>query len=264
MGAQRRGAGETAARRDDLRAASVATSSERSSRPSAHARVGSGDPASGSSPLARPALSAHDVGMTTSPPNTEVLLFDGFDDLDAVAPLEILTAAGFTVQLVRPAGHPGSVRSAHGMTIAVAHELGDAAELIVVPGGGWLDGSPQGVRHQCDGELPSALAALHARGAVLASVCTGALLLAAGGLLTGRPAVTNRLALDDLERAGAVVRRDARVVDDGDVVTSGGPASGLDLAVHLVERFRGPAAAEQAARRLEHTVVGPIRTPAPI
>ncbi|HEX3976971.1 MAG TPA: DJ-1/PfpI family protein [Solirubrobacteraceae bacterium] len=189
-------------------------------------------------------------------PLTEVVVFDGFDDLDAVAPLEILTAAGFPTRVVRPAGHPTTVHSAHGLVLDVAAELASPA-LVLVPGGGWLDAAP-GVRDQCEAPLPAALAGLHEAGTVVASVCTGAMLLARAGLLTGRPAVTNRNALDDLAAAGADVRRDARVVDDGSVVTGGGPAAGIDVAIRLVARFAGEAAGQEAAARLEHVPVGPV------
>lgn len=129
---------------------------------------------------------------------------------------------------------------------------------MVVPGGGWRDRSAAGVRSQCEGDLPKLLARRHESGTVIASVCTGAMQLAASGLLTGRPAVTNRIALDDLQRAGADVRREARVVDDGSVVTCGGPAAGLDLGLRLVQRFCGADAAAQAAQRLEHDPIGPV------
>src|ERR1700729_579688 len=212
----------------------------------------------------------HDGAMTpNSPlPLTEIVVFDGFDDLDAIAPLEILTAAGFPTRVVRPAGHAATVHSAHGLVMQVDAELMSApvlasaagvepssgpgadaqasAGLVVVPGGGWLDAAP-GVRDQCEGPLPAMLAARHDAGAVLASVCTGAMLRARAGLLSGRPAVTNRNALDDLAQAGADVRRDARVVDDGSVVTAGGPAAGLDLAIRLVARFAGEDAGREAA-----------------
>jgi putative intracellular protease/amidase len=192
-------------------------------------------------------------------PLTEVLVFDGFDDLDAVGPLETLTAAGFPTRVVRPAGHATTVHSAHGLVMEVEGQLagGAAPALVVVPGGGWLDAAP-GVRDQCEGPLPAALAALHDAGTVVASVCTGAMLLARAGLLTGRPAVTNRNALDDLAAAGADVRREARVVDDGSVVTGGGPAAGIDVAIRLVARFAGEDAGREAAARLEHEPVGPV------
>jgi len=210
-------------------------------------------------PLATPARRLHDGDMTeNSPlPLTEVVVFDGFDDLDAIAPLEVLTAAGFPTRVVRPPGHAPTVHSAHGLVMQVDAELGATPELVIVPGGGWLDAA-LGVRDQCAGPLPAAIAALHDAGTVIASVCTGAMLLARAGLVAGRPAVTNRNALGDLAEAGADVRRDARVVDDGSIVTAGGPAAGLDLAVRLVARFAGEQAGREAAARLEHEPVGPV------
>lgn len=196
----------------------------------------------------------------TDGPITDVLVFDGFDDLDAIAPLEILTAAGFPTRLVRPAGHPATVASAHGLTLIVTSSLGDPPALMIVPGGGYRDDNG-GVRTQSAGPLPARLAELHAAGTVLASVCTGAMLLATAGLVRGRRAVTNRIALDALADAGAEVHADARVVDDGDIVTCGGPSAGLDLSVHLVDRFLGDAAAHAAADRLEYTPGGRVLTP---
>ena len=190
------------------------------------------------------------------PPTTEVVFFDGFDDLDAIAPLEVLTESGFDVRFVCVPGQAREVRSAHGLQITVAGELSHEPELVVVPGGGWIDNTAAGARAQSEGRLPGLLADLHARGTVIASVCTGAMLLATAGLLRGRPAVTNRGALDDLARFGAEVHAEARVVDDGSIVTSGGVVAGLDLALWLVERFCSAQDAAQAAQRLEHARVG--------
>jgi transcriptional regulator GlxA family with amidase domain len=210
-------------------------------------------------PLVKRAGGRQDAVMTTSP-RTQVLFFDGVDDLDPIGPLEILTAAGLPVTAVRPADHPSKVHTAHGLTLEIDPVLDETAELVIVPGGGWLDAGP-GVRTHTTGALPAQLAAIHSRGTVIASVCTGAMLVAAAGLLDGRPAVTNRGAFDDLAAAGAIVEREARVVDIGDVVTSGGPAAGLDLGVHLVGRFLGAEAGQAAAARLEHVPVGPVLTP---
>ena len=196
------------------------------------------------------------MATTPAPPVTEILFFDGFDDLDAIAPFEILAAAGFPLRAVSPPGSARQVTSAHGLRVALEGELAEPA-LLVIPGGGWRDGIDHGVRALTAGNLPGQLAELHQRGTMLASVCTGAMLLAAGGLLTGRPAVTHRIALEDLAHAGADVRAQARVVDDGSVVTCGGPTAGIDMAVHLVQRFLGPAAAEGASVRIEHQRVGP-------
>jgi transcriptional regulator GlxA family with amidase domain len=76
----------------------------------------------------------------------------------------------------------------------------------------------------------------------VATVCGGSLALAMAGLLEGRNAVTHVLGLDVLDAAGVNVVR-ARVVDDGDLVTAGGVTSGLDLALHLLQRTYGPRVA---------------------
>jgi transcriptional regulator GlxA family with amidase domain len=201
--------------------------------------------------------------MTTTAARTQILFFDGVDDLDPIGPLEILTSAGLPTRAVRPTGHPATIHTAHGLVIEVAAELDEDAQLVIVPGGGWRDDNG-GVRKLARGPLPAQLAALHSRGTVLASVCTGAMLLATAGLLKGRPAVTNRIALDDLAASGARVHPEARIVDDGDLLTAGGPAAGLDLGVHLVGRFLGAEAGAAAAARLEHEPVGPVLTPATI
>jgi transcriptional regulator GlxA family with amidase domain len=192
------------------------------------------------------------IRRMTTLPTTHILFFDGFDDLDAVAPFEILTAARFPTRAVRPPGAGATVTTHHGLTLTIADEQGDAPELVIVPGGAWRDGAVSGVRAQTEGPLPRRLAELHRQGTVIASVCTGAMLLAAAGLLDGRPATTHHAALDDLAAAGADVRRDARVVDDGDILTAGGVTAGIDLALRLIERYAGESASRVAASRLEY------------
>jgi transcriptional regulator GlxA family with amidase domain len=78
------------------------------------------------------------------------------------------------------------------------------------------------------------------------------ILVAAGGLLDGRPATTHHDDFDDLEGKAAPVIRDARVVDDGDIITSGGVTSGLDLALWLAEKHIGPEVANRAAAGMEY------------
>ena len=95
------------------------------------------------------------------------------------------------------------------------------------------------------------MAAAADTGTLMASVCTGAMLLAHAGVIGGRTATTHHVALDDLAATGAAVVTE-RVVDTGAVVTGGGVTSGIDVALHLVERLVGPDAAEAAARRMEY------------
>jgi transcriptional regulator GlxA family with amidase domain len=183
---------------------------------------------------------------------TEILIFDGFDELDAFGPYEVLAHAGFDVALVT---HPATDRiaSARGAVVVPQRQLSDRAELLVVPGGGWTGRRPKGAWAEVQrGVLPPVIAQRHAAGARIASVCTGAFLVAAAGLLDGRPAVTHWKAVDDLEGMGIRVIRDARVVDDGDIITSGGVTSGLDLALWIVEQEKGLEAAADIAAEIEH------------
>jgi transcriptional regulator GlxA family with amidase domain len=183
----------------------------------------------------------------------EIVVFDGFDDLDALGPHEVFSHAsnrldGWSSTLVG-VDAPGTVTSAHGMVLTISEVLGEP-DLVVVPGGGWfVPGS--GARAQADrGVLPHRVAELAERGVLVASVCTGAMILATAGLTTGRPAVTHPSGMDALEESGALVRRDARVVDDGNLVTGGGVTSGIDLAFHLVAREADPETARAVAAHM--------------
>lgn len=188
----------------------------------------------------------------------EVLLFDGVDELDALGPYEVL-ARQPELDVALVALRPDRVITAsHGAQIQPQDSLSAAPDLLIVPGGGWNSHAPQGARAEAArGEIPEAIARRHAAGTTVASVCTGAMLVAAAGLLRGRPAVTHHGALDELRASGASVM-DARVVDDGDILSAGGITSGLDLALWLVEREVGAEAATQAAAELEHERRGPI------
>ena len=191
-------------------------------------------------------------------PQCAILLFDGFDELDALAPYEVLrraeeTGAPFSVSLVSREG-AREVTAFYGARIQAeaALTLESRPDVLIVPGGGWNHRGEHGVRVEVEsGEAPRLIAELHAAGTIVAGVCTGAMLLAAAGLTKERPATTHSLAREELRAMGAEVY-DARVVDDGDVLTSAGVTSGLDLALWLVERFASPALAHAVERRLEY------------
>jgi len=104
---------------------------------------------------------------------------------------------------------------------------------------------------------PAAIRARHRGGTTLASVCTGAMLLADAGLMAGRPATTHHTARAALAEQGVRVI-DARVVDDGDIVSGAGVTSGLDLALWLVERHFGAELSFAVEVRLEYARRGPI------
>lgn len=189
--------------------------------------------------------------------NVAIVLFDGFDELDALGPYEVFeTAAAMgadvAASLVTIDAHD-VVRANHGATLVPDGRLGDRVpDLVLVPGGGWTDRDDPGVWAEYqDGAVSERIAALHEAGVTVASVCTGAMLLAAGGLLDGRPAATHHSAMADLRETDATVSED-RVVDDGDVLTAGGVTSGIDLALHLLRREVGEEVAVSVAEELAY------------
>jgi transcriptional regulator GlxA family with amidase domain len=194
-----------------------------------------------------------------------ILVYDGFDELDALGPYEVLSNAALggadaDALLVARDSSP-RVSGSHGLSVEAQGMLADGTfDLVVVPGGGWNDRAPMGAYAEAQrGELPEDLRALHEGGASLASVCTGAMLVASAGLLQRRRATTHHGALDELRSHGAEVI-EARVVDDGDLLSCGGVTAGIDLALWIVEREWGTALADGIAREMEHERRGPIWT----
>lgn len=186
----------------------------------------------------------------------DILVFDGFDELDAIAPYELLRAAGLDARLVVLAGRSLRVTARHGLVTeahaAIAPTDVTAGDWVIAVGGGYVAGATTGVRPEIErGEIPAFFSAARARGALLGSVCTGAMLLAAVGLVRGRRAITHRSAIADLAAGDATIV-DARVVDDGDLVTSGGVTSGLDFALHMIGRILGEDARARASERAEY------------
>ena len=147
----------------------------------------------------------------------------------------------------------GPVRTSTGFAIVAEHGLNTLrrADTIVVPGIE-DDGIPP------QPETLQALRAADRRGVRLISICTGAFVLAAAGILDGRRAATHWRHAADLQRRYPAVEVDARVlyVDDDRVLTSAGVASGIDLCLHVVARDHGAAVANAIARRM---VVAPHR-----
>ena len=193
-----------------------------------------------------------------------VVVFEGFDELDAIGPLEVLRnaaamgAADLSVDLVALDG-AAEVTGSHGLRVRTDGPLDrEGTDLLVIPGGGWNDRGTHGAWAEAErGELPAAIAAAHRAGAQVATVCTGAMLATAAGLTRGRPAVTHHDAIYDLRAAGAEVV-EARVVDDGDLVTAGGVTSGIDMALWLVERHYGAELADAVAAEIEHPRHGEV------
>jgi len=193
-----------------------------------------------------------------------ILLFNGFDEMDAIAPFEVLqnaVAAGadFDVRLV-VLDDAELVTASHGLQVKPQGRIGadSSMDILIVPGGNWNNPTARGVRTEVEqGDIPRLIAHLHQAGIVIAGVCTGAMLMAEANILQGRNAVTHHLANPALQEKGTEIVP-ARVVDDGDIITSGGVTSGLDLALWLVEKFTGPQIAHDVEQRMEYERRGTV------
>ena len=197
-----------------------------------------------------------------------IVVFDGADELDFVGPWEIFRRAarlqdGVDVALVTLEQQP-EVKAAAGLRVIPDAVLDDAVDVLVVPGGGYVGSAGRGVRAQiADGKLPRKIGELKRRRAVLAGVCTGVMILSATGLLDQRAAVTHHDALADLRKTAANVI-EARVVDDGAIVTCGGVTASLDLALWLTERLWGAEIATRISADLEYKRTSDIHLGGPL
>ena len=179
-----------------------------------------------------------------------VLLFPEFELLDVFGPLEAFGQAKDWFRVVTVAERPGPVASAQGPRAVADHGFTDspAIEILLVPGG-------MGTRREVGNAALVDWIARQARAAeTTTSVCTGAALLAKAGVLDGRRATSNKRAFAWVTEQGPKVDwvRQARWVDDGNVVTSSGVSAGIDMALHLIGRIAGPAVRDDIATRMEY------------
>ncbi len=190
-----------------------------------------------------------------------IVLFPDAEELDAIGPWEVLAFwtrsfpdDGYAVSCLSRAG--GLVPLAKGLTVQAHHSFADAPPLDVLlyPGGQGIAPLLQDERELDWVREQRALVPL------LTSVCTGSLLYAAAGLLAGRPATTHWASLDMLAELDPTVdvRRDARFVDDGDLVTAAGVSAGIDMALHLIVRLVGAERARQVRRGIQYDPAPPV------
>lgn len=188
------------------------------------------------------------------PLRVQILMYDGAEEQDFIGPRDVFghaELAGGQVEttLVRPSA-PGEVTCFFGtkVTVPAAWEPTDA-DLLVVPGGG-----DQLIKDQ---EVHRDLVRAQRAGVVVAGVCTGVLVLSAAGLTKGRPCTTHHLGKAELAAQGGRVI-DARVVDDGNLVTSGGVTSGIDLALWMITRECGSGLALGVESVMEYEQRGTV------
>ena len=187
-----------------------------------------------------------------------ILVFPGFDLIDAGGPYEVFLTASrlaerdglapqYEVILVSPGGADAAAFGGMTLTALCAPQDVGPVDVVLVPGTIDIGAVLR------DASIVDAVTTLVGMAPVVTSVCTGAFLLASAGLLDGRPATTHREDVELLERTGRTgpVVRGVRWVDDGTVVTSGGLTSGIHMALHLVARDFGVEHAVRTAKQLD-------------
>ena len=196
----------------------------------------------------------------STPRNVGILVFDGVEVLDFCGPFEVFNisrtreAPGederlFNVRIV--AEERRTIDCTGGLMVQPHLAIDDAEarfDILVVPGG-------RGTRRERLNErLLDWIAAQDAQTELMTSVCTGAFLLAERGLLDGKRATTHWASVEWMtgQYPNVQMLADARVVDEGHIVTSAGVSAGIDMALHIVARLHGEDAAAFTARRMEY------------
>lgn len=194
-------------------------------------------------------------------PSMAIALFPGVEELDWVGPWQVLSSwarvwpdDGATVFTV--ADTLDAITCSQGARVLADHTWDEAPafDLLIWPGG-------PGVWSLFDDEVVrERVRQAAAAKVILASVCTGSLLLADVGVLDGRPATSYWASLEDLAERGTgiEVRGEDRYVDDGDVITAAGVSAGIDMALHLVRRFHSEERAREVRRFIQYDPEPPV------
>lgn len=189
--------------------------------------------------------------MSRPPIRVVVPVLERTSLFELAVPCAVFDQPGYALTLC--ATHPGAQRAAGGLRLETERgpDALDEADLVIVPAcmmGGY-EPPPR---------LLTALRSAHARGARIASLCSGAFVLAAAGLLDGRTVATHWMYAEQLRRGYPRLRVDEQslYLDDGDILTSAGTAAAIDLCLHIVRRDYGTRVAGETGRRM---VVAPHR-----
>ena len=185
-------------------------------------------------------------------PTTQVgaVLFEGFELLDLYGPLEMFSLLEDAAKITVVAEKSGPIRSSGGPWGLADATLADSTEfeVLLIPGG--IGTRREATNPQFLGELTRVAKASR----IVATVCTGSILLAATGLIDGRKATSNKRVFQTVKTYGPKVNWIARArwVEDGKYFTSSGVSAGMDMALAVIARLRGRELALEIADRAEY------------
>ena len=188
-----------------------------------------------------------------------IALFDRFTALDAVGPHQVLHHLGDAEVIFASERVGGVTDDSRTLTLQAQASYADVPhpDIILVPGG------PGQSAEMTPGPLRDWLVEADKTSTWTTSVCTGALVLAAAGLLNGRKATTYWLAHDELRRLGATPQPGERYVFDGKYVTAAGVSAGIDMALALAGRLAGDETAQRIQLGIEYDPNPPYQAGSP-
>jgi transcriptional regulator GlxA family with amidase domain len=221
-------------------------------RAAAAGGVGAGLAAAG---LAAPASAAK------AGPRIAILLYDGLTALDAVGPYEVLSRVP-DASVVTVAKRAGQVRTDTGVLGLVADRSMRQvrqADVLLVPGAG----NRGVIAAMEDAETVEWVQRLHWSTTWTTSVCTGALILGAAGLLRGVPATTYWASRSYMESTFGAVYTPGRFVESGKIITAAGVSAGIDMALHLAAKLSGERVAQALQLAVEYDPEPPFDTGSP-
>ncbi|HEX8493353.1 MAG TPA: DJ-1/PfpI family protein [Pyrinomonadaceae bacterium] len=188
--------------------------------------------------------------------NIAILLYEGLTALDAIGPYEVLSLLpGAKIQFV--ARETGPKRTDNGfLALSADYSFADAAapDIVVVPGSSTSTLAPMADRETLDW-----LRLVHETTEWTTSVCSGALILGAAGLLKGKRATTHWVALKYLKQFGAEAVTE-RIVEEGKIITAAGVSAGIDMALYLAAKVAGEETAQAIQLMIEYDPQPPFDT----
>jgi cyclohexyl-isocyanide hydratase len=249
-------------RRDALRILAATAIGTMVAARDARAEPGRQDPPKAAEPTDAAARHGREMGELQLREGSEkigILLYPGFVSLDAIGPYHVfLNMMGAQVRFIAKTTAPVPCEGKSAVTPhATFADARERLDLLVVPGG--MEGTLAAME---DAETLEFLRLHGARDGIVGSVCTGALVLAAAGLLDGYRATSHWISRDVLKFAGATPVNE-RFVADRNRITGGGVTAGIDYGLHLVQRWRGDAYAKAVQMFIEYDPQPPFRSGTP-
>lgn len=189
-----------------------------------------------------------------------ILLFDEVEVLDFAGPFEVFSIALVPEQLDKPflvqtvSQYGKMIKTRNGLIVQPNFSFENASDfdIVIVPGGYGAEEIEinnetviQWIKEQ-SGKVE-----------LIASVCTGAFLLAKAGLIDGKRATTHWMDIERLEREfpDVKVEKNSKFIDEGSIITSGGISAGINMSFHIIKRLLGEEVAKTTAKRMEYDII---------